>query len=283
MMEHAAIPLGGSGSEPRRLSAPLIIGIILLPLVFGWFVLREGYGSRARAVTVTWAVLCLFIGIVGQPPRHESGSGSVANRSDRASLAPPFVKPRPAAAAASPSPSRREEKPYIEVLDDTMGDLRKVGFVRREDTAQTTWAVAVGTIGSAAALYADASNYNLTEKGQARRARFLDELGVLQARAFPRIRQLQAKALNEKLWKHDITVEARSAGGSSLLFTGIIFAANRNIQEVMETVVEDALAARFKRLEFRAYKGDDITYYDIKPLPDSKVATFAYNRWTPVV
>lgn len=282
-MEHIGVAHSERGSGSRQLSPPLVIGIMMLPIVFAWFVLRDGYSARARAISIGWALLSLLIWVVVQLPPHENGSGSSAYRSARTAIAKVPTKAPPAAVAANTAPAtnRRDEKRYIDMLDDTVHDLRKEGFIREEDTPQTTWAVAVGTMGNFASLYADASNYDLTEQGRTLRTRFLDEIGALQAKDFPRIRRLHAKALSEKLWKHDIIVEARGAGSSSLLFTGIIFGANRNIQEVMEAVVEDALAVRCKRLEFRAYKGDAITYYDIKPLPDSKVATFAYATRLP--
>jgi hypothetical protein len=258
---------------------------VLLPLIFAWFVLRDGYGFKARAITAAWVASCLLLGIVAQLVSPEGRSGSPAYRSARAAMHEPPAKARPVAVAAAASPpiNRRDEKRYIEMLDDTVDDLQKEGFIREEDTPQATWAVAVGTMGNVATMYPDATNYDLTEQGRARQARFLKEIGALQAKDFPRIRRLHAKALSQKLWQHDITVEARGTGSSSLLFTGTIFGANRNIKEVMEAVLEDALAVRCKRLEFRAYQGDAITYFDIEPLPDTSVATFALNRWTPVI
>lgn len=64
--------------------------------------------------------------------------------------------------------------------------------------------------------------------------------------------------------------------------TGHWFVTNRNIKGIMDEIHEDVLAMRFDRVEFRAHKYDDITWYDIKPLPDTQLATFSHNRWTPI-
>lgn len=48
--------------EKRAVGAALGIGILLLPIVFAWFTLRQGYGKTARIVSLTWMGLWLAIG-----------------------------------------------------------------------------------------------------------------------------------------------------------------------------------------------------------------------------
>jgi hypothetical protein len=50
--------------NPRYPSLPLMIGLIVLPIVFFWFLLRRGYASSTRnaafAYTFTFPVLTLL-------------------------------------------------------------------------------------------------------------------------------------------------------------------------------------------------------------------------------
>lgn len=43
----------------RKVSRPLFIGILLLPPIFVWFLLKRGYSSRAQAFGVAW------LGVIG--------------------------------------------------------------------------------------------------------------------------------------------------------------------------------------------------------------------------
>lgn len=189
-------------------------------------------------------------------------------------------------AAAAPSAPRdpyADENRYIDMLNNTVRDIKREGFIRQEDTAQTTWAVAVQTIGNVATMYDEGAKYQLTDKGRASQAEFRKDIGILQTRDFPRLRRLYAKALGERLWEHDITVKTDGPANSRLLLTGFIFGTNRAIKAVMEAANEDALAVRYKRVAFRAYEDDGITTYTLEPLSDATLATFAFNRWTPVM
>lgn len=50
-----------SAAEPtRKISVPLLIGIIFLPFIFSWFLLREGYSTVARVVALGWAAIALL-------------------------------------------------------------------------------------------------------------------------------------------------------------------------------------------------------------------------------
>ncbi len=43
----AEVQASGSG-EPRRLSAALILGVLVAPAIFAWLVLRRGYSRDVR-------------------------------------------------------------------------------------------------------------------------------------------------------------------------------------------------------------------------------------------
>ena len=45
----------------RKASALLIVGIVLLPILFAWFTLRNGYSLLARGLAFGWLVLILIL------------------------------------------------------------------------------------------------------------------------------------------------------------------------------------------------------------------------------
>jgi hypothetical protein len=49
----------GTSRRFRKVSRPLFIGILLLPPIFVWFLLKRGYSSRAQALGVAW------LGVIG--------------------------------------------------------------------------------------------------------------------------------------------------------------------------------------------------------------------------
>jgi ATP-dependent Zn protease len=45
---------------PRKVSILLGIGILLIPIVFAWFTLRQGYSTVSRAISMVWMVIYIF-------------------------------------------------------------------------------------------------------------------------------------------------------------------------------------------------------------------------------
>ena len=48
----------------RHLSAPLLLGILFLPVVFFWFLLRRGYSNALRAGAFLYLGLGVAMGLV---------------------------------------------------------------------------------------------------------------------------------------------------------------------------------------------------------------------------
>jgi hypothetical protein len=44
-----------TGVEPRFISAPLMLGLIALPIIFVWFLLRRGYSRSTRNAAFAYA------------------------------------------------------------------------------------------------------------------------------------------------------------------------------------------------------------------------------------
>jgi hypothetical protein len=60
MPEAPATPI-----EPRRLSGPLLLGILILPIVFVWFLLRPGYSVTLRLGAFAYTALGVAVGVIG--------------------------------------------------------------------------------------------------------------------------------------------------------------------------------------------------------------------------
>lgn len=75
-------PVGGvaaASSRPahRKVSIPLGIGILFLPYIFAWFLLRRGYSTTARVVGFGWLVLIAVIITISQPtPESQKATDS---------------------------------------------------------------------------------------------------------------------------------------------------------------------------------------------------------------
>jgi hypothetical protein len=67
----------GETQQRRKLSWPLIAGIILVPLVCAFFTLRKGYSSKVRIAAFVWLLLYL-----AGSASHHGGTKSTAQYSD---------------------------------------------------------------------------------------------------------------------------------------------------------------------------------------------------------
>jgi hypothetical protein len=60
----------GLAEGPRRIGVPMMIGLLTVPLVFGWLLLRPGYSKTTRGVVAVYALLGPALAIlasVGSP------------------------------------------------------------------------------------------------------------------------------------------------------------------------------------------------------------------------
>jgi hypothetical protein len=52
-------------TETRRLSGPLLLGILVLPVVFSWFLLRRGYSNSLRMGAFLYMGVGIAAGVIG--------------------------------------------------------------------------------------------------------------------------------------------------------------------------------------------------------------------------
>lgn len=66
-----------SEATPRKkVGILLIVGILFLPFIFAWALLRRGYSNGARAVSFGWMVFVLAAGIAAQQQTSPNAGGS---------------------------------------------------------------------------------------------------------------------------------------------------------------------------------------------------------------
>lgn len=53
----------------KNVNLPLGLGILVLPIVFAWFTLREGYSKTARLVSFAWLILTILVFFVVEDPK----------------------------------------------------------------------------------------------------------------------------------------------------------------------------------------------------------------------
>ncbi|WP_299008979.1 zinc ribbon domain-containing protein [uncultured Shewanella sp.] len=71
---------GHSNSEPtlsttetseRKISLPLLLGIIFIPYLFTWFILRKGYKLTSQAIALAWLTFMIYcLAIAFYDPKH---------------------------------------------------------------------------------------------------------------------------------------------------------------------------------------------------------------------
>lgn len=112
----------------------------------------------------------------------------------------------------------------------------------------------------------------LTPTQASQRSKLMGMLSAKQVKLFPKLRRTYAKALDAKLFRHDVRV---TANGSTLRLTGGMFARNANVEDMQVGLGPSVSRLRFKRVEYRwsAYL-DDGSHYDLGPPGDAVVA-----RW----
>lgn len=69
----------------RRISLMLAVGIVLMPIIFSWATLRDGYSTTIRVISVVWMVL-IFMAVAAAPSDESTSSSSNAGPA-------PAVKP----------------------------------------------------------------------------------------------------------------------------------------------------------------------------------------------
>jgi len=141
--------------------------------------------------------------------------------------------------------------------------------------------VEVALFAAWATVIRKADGYTLSSSERARVDRLKTRASEIQAREFPQMRAAWANILANALWEHDVIVSTGGEANRTLRLTSAIFASNGNIAEIQRTVHDPLDALRFKRVEYRWYRGaDEYTYYRVETPPDRAVRLITETGWS---
>ena len=107
----------------RKVSLRLGLGIAILPGIFVWFLLKQGYSKASRIVGFGWAGIILLAVIGGQSDKAPNTSPSAA----------PAPAPTMASNSPAPAPSEDATPPskwaYRDITDDMRGIKGKIAAI----------------------------------------------------------------------------------------------------------------------------------------------------------
>jgi hypothetical protein len=93
-------------------------------------------------------------------------------------------------------------------------------------------------------------------------------ISKMQIKVFPKLRKAFAENAKHKLWEEDINVQFQ---GTTISFTGYIYASNKNIKDSYNAISDILEKLRFKRANFKWSEYGEYTYYTIQSPKDNEV------------
>lgn len=183
-------------------------------------------------------------------------------------------------AEALPTTSPPQSKAdYLEQIDREIASIRTFDGSKYRDTKDAI-NIEIILFGAWAKLLADSSSHELSssEKSKVRELRRL--VSETQIREFPRLRAAWARVVGQAMWEHNVTITAAGEGSRTLRMTAALFASNANIQEIQTSLHDQLVLLRFRRAEYRWYRGaDEYTYYSIEAPRDGTVRQITAYGW----
>lgn len=91
---------------------------------------------------------------------------------------------------------------------------------------------------------------------------------TFQKKHFPMARKVYYKNAKDELWEKNIEV---SMSGRDITFTGYMFVDNKVKKDTYLEIKDELTKLRFKSVGFRAFDGDDKTYWELDSKKDSDI------------
>ena len=108
--------------SPRKVSVPLFLGILLVPIIFSWFLLRDGYSRLARALSFTWLIIITFVVTDATEQKYTKTVESVAQNSVTA----PPTSISPKVIPASAPQAHAVEKSRVNSIAEDSATLEEI-------------------------------------------------------------------------------------------------------------------------------------------------------------
>lgn len=101
----------------RKVSFLLGLGILFVPMIFVWFLLREGHSKRAKIIGFTWLVIAILgaVANIQETPTSAVVEEEIANPEPEAQTLPPTTSESATAAVDEPVTENAQSDPPFEV------------------------------------------------------------------------------------------------------------------------------------------------------------------------
>lgn len=132
----------------------------------------------------------------------------------------------------------------------------------------------------AARVLEDNPETPLSEDAKVERRRLASTLSERQSVDLPAMRKAYGEAMRRNLWEQDVSVAVTGGRTTTISYTSVIFAANRNIAQVQRGALPSLQKLRFDRSRFRWSEGGDRwTFYDLEPPQDGEIGYWSDGRF----
>lgn len=148
----------------------------------------------------------------------------------------------------------------------------------------------IGQVWQRLAIFEDASRLleehpatPLSEDARVERRLLASTLSGRQSVDLPAMRKAYGEAMRRNLWEQDVSVAVTGGRTTTIGYTGVLFAANRNIAQVQRGALPSLQKLRFDRSRFRWSEGDDRwTFYDLEPPQDPEIGYWSNGKFIEV-
>lgn len=232
--------------------------------------LRRGQPRQARAA------LRNFVGRRGDDPQL----AALLNRIDAQQRA---AAPKPAAISAQPAVSDKLEPKHDAAADYAERAqtywLSQVSAMPDAPPSQEAIGQMLSELDGLIINLRNGDSLQLTADQRGVQVRLKQAVSRKQVKLLPNLRRAYAAALDAKLFRRDIRVQAQ---GSTLQLTGPIFVRNANVEDIEAELQPVVDRLRFRHVEYRWSAHDASLRYDLAPPPDSELGSWNGRVFVPV-
>jgi hypothetical protein len=175
---------------------------------------------------------------------------------------------------------RRTE--YIARLEREMAETTTQTFLQNADDVDGI-IIGAAMFSALASVYEDGASLDLSPDQERVRQRFRSRLIQWQMSALPELRNRYGPAVARRVWRDNMEVRTIGGGYRTIEFVWGGFANNANIEDFYLAARENLQALRFRRAQYRWYRGADrYTYYTLEGPGDGELMVTRGGQWVAV-
>jgi len=265
--------VGAIATIRRQVGPALAIGIFLLPIIFAWKLIQQGYSTKARCLAFGWMLLWTYAQLSGLA-RNRAETSADTKAVQAASSATPTAK--------APPPANPTQK-YMEAINREIAARQRDPYLNLSgEDPKTAIESAVVTFIAWGKLYKEGEVLRLNTSEEQKRQQFRKLAEQVQADAFPRMRKLQGQLWANAVWERDIDLTISGRQNSEVVLTGPLFFTRRTMKPFLGTIEATVHILRFKKVSFLPYRGGAGSYFTYSSLADSQLADMGTTAWQPI-